>query len=179
MNARRRQWTTVSGIVMALIFTTALALRLRPSTLTVEPGTAAPEFAAMDIASAQPASLATYRDRVVLLNVWATWCVPCRLEMPSMERLHQRFAGTDLRIVAVSVDRGDPAKVEAFAREMGITFDVLHDRAGDIERIYQTIGVPESFVIDRDGLIVKKVVGATEWDTPATVALVQRLLDVR
>jgi thiol-disulfide isomerase/thioredoxin len=133
----------------------------------------------VDVVSDRPVSLDTYRGRVVLLNIWATWCVPCRMEMPSMERLHRRFADTDLRVVAVSVDRGDLSQVRQFVHDMNLTFDVLHDRSGDIQRTYQTIGVPESFLIDRDGLVVKKVVGATEWDTPATVALVRRLLDVR
>jgi peroxiredoxin len=179
MSGQRSQWTAVAGIVLAVAFTTALALRLRPAGLTVEPGGAAPDFAAVDLATGEPTALAAYRGRVVLLNVWATWCYPCRLEMPSMERLHRRFAGTDLRVVAVSVDRDDARVVREFVRDMGLTFDVLHDRPGNVQRIYQTVGVPESFVIDRDGVIVKKVVGAAEWDTPAMEALVRRLLDVR
>jgi peroxiredoxin len=179
MSRRPGQWTAVGSIVLAVAFTMALALRLRPSPVIIEPGGAAPDFAAVDVVSDRPVSLDTYRGRVVLLNIWATWCVPCRMEMPSMERLHRRFADTDLRVVAVSVDRGDLSQVRQFVHDMNLTFDVLHDRSGDIQRTYQTIGVPESFLIDRDGLVVKKVVGATEWDTPATVALVRRLLDVR
>jgi thiol-disulfide isomerase/thioredoxin len=179
MSGQRSQWTTVAGIVLAVVFTTALGLRLRPAGLTVEPGGVAPGFAAADLATGERSGLAAYRGRVVLLNVWATWCHPCRMEMPSMERLHRRFAGTDFHVVAVSVDREDARVVREFVRDMGLTFDVLHDRAGDIQRIYQTVGVPESFVIDRAGVIVKKVVGAAEWDTPATEALVRRLLHVR
>jgi thiol-disulfide isomerase/thioredoxin len=116
---------------------------------------------------------------VVLLNVWATWCQPCRVEMPSMERLHRAFAGTDFRIVAVSIDKEGPEVVEQFVKELGLTFDVLHDQTADIQRIYQTTGVPESFVIDRNGVIIKKVIGAAEWDGPVTETLLRRLLDAR
>jgi peroxiredoxin len=174
-----RQWTAVGGFVLAIVFTAVLALRVRPSPALIEPGTVAPDFTATDVATGQPTSLAAYRGKIVLLNVWATWCYPCRVEMPSMERLHQRFAGTDLRVVAVSVDRGDQRIVRDYAREAGLSFDILHDQAGEIQRIYQTAGVPESFVIDREGRIVKKVVGAAEWDGPATESLMRRLVDGR
>jgi peroxiredoxin len=107
--------------------------------------------------------------------------------MPSMERLHQKLAGTDFRIVAVSVDgdafysadREGPPEIMAFVNQMGLTFDILHDPSGAIRTAYQTTGVPESFVIDRDGTIVKKVIGAAEWDGPVNEALIQRLLDAR
>jgi peroxiredoxin len=177
--AGRPRWIAAAGAGLALVFTAALALRLTPAAVVLEPGAQAPDFAAVDLATAAPASLATYRGQVLLLNVWATWCHPCRLEMPSMERLHRRLAGTDFRVVAVSVDREGPRVVRDFVREFGLTFDVLHDRGGEIERRYQTTGVPESFVIDRRGVIVQKVVGAADWDSPETEALIRRLLDGR
>lgn len=96
-----------------------------------------------------------------------------------MERLHRQFAGTDFRIVAVSVDREGPEVVRRFVDELGLTFDVLHDQTMDIQRVYQTTGVPESFVIDRDGVIIKKNIGAAEWDGPVTATLIRRLLDAR
>ncbi|MGH9261925.1 MAG: TlpA disulfide reductase family protein, partial [Acidimicrobiales bacterium] len=130
-------------------------------------------------ATGRPVSFDDYRGRVLLVNIWATWCLPCRVEMPSLERLHRRFAGTDFRIVAVSVDKDDAAVVNDFVRELGLTFEVLHDREGTIERLYRTTGVPESFVIDRHGVIVKKMIGAAEWDGPVNEALIMRLLDGR
>jgi peroxiredoxin len=96
-----------------------------------------------------------------------------------MERLHRAFAGSDFRVVAVSVDQEPSAVVRQFATELGLTFDILHDPTGKIQRIYRTTGVPESWIIDRSGTIVKKVVGATEWDSPTNTALVQALLDAR
>jgi peroxiredoxin len=94
-----------------------------------------------------------------------------------MERLAHQLTGTDFRIVAVSVDKDDSTVVSAFARELGLTFDVLHDQSGKIQTLYQTTGVPESFVIDRHGVIVKKVIGAVEWDAPVNDVLIRRLLD--
>ena len=183
----RQQWTLVAGIVMTVVFGIALAVKLRPQLDLIEVGGAAPAFHGTDLRSGHPAALADYRGKVVLLNVWATWCPPCRVEMPSMQRLHEKLAGTDFRIVAVSVD-GDafysaekegPREIMAFVNGMGLTFDILHDPSGAIRNNYQTTGVPESFVIDREGVIVKKVIGAAEWDGPVNEALIRRLLDAR
>jgi len=99
--------------------------------------------------------------------------------MPSMERLWRKFQGTDFRVVAVSIDQDDSTMVNAFVKELGLTFDILHDHPGTIQRIYQTTGVPESFVIDRDGIIVKKVIGASEWDAEVNQILIRRLLEQR
>ena len=93
----RQQWTFITGIVMTVVFGVALALKLRPQLELVEVGGTAPSFHATDLRSGRPISLADYRGHVILLNVWATWCPPCRVEMPSMERLHQKLAGTDFR----------------------------------------------------------------------------------
>ncbi len=183
----RQQWTLVAGIVMTVVFGVALAVKLRPEIDLIEVGDAAPAFDATDLRTGRPAALADYRGKVILLNVWATWCPPCRVEMPSMQRLHQKLGGTDFRIVAVSVD-GDafhldgsqpPPGIMAFANGMGLTFDILHDPSGGIRAKYQTYAVPESFLIDRDGVIVKKVIGAAEWDGPVNEAIIRRLLDAR
>jgi peroxiredoxin len=105
--------------------------------------------------------------------------------MPSMERLHKKFAGTDFRIAAVSVDgdvfysaeqKGAP-EIMAFADQLGLTFDILHDQSGAIRGAYDIFGVPESFVIDRDGVIVKRIIGAADWDAPVNEALIRSLLD--
>ncbi|HEV8303631.1 MAG TPA: TlpA disulfide reductase family protein [Gemmatimonadales bacterium] len=176
----RQQWTLISGIVTTVVFGVALAIRLRPQIDLVEVGSRAPAFHATNLRTGRPATLADYRGQVILVNIWATWCPPCRVEMPSMEQLHKKLAGTDFRIVAVSVDKEEgPDKVLAFANDLGLTFDLLHDPAGAIQQVYQTTGVPESFLIDRDGVIVKKVIGAAQWDGPVNETIIRRLLDAR
>jgi peroxiredoxin len=179
MTGNRKQWSLVAGIVLALGIVLAVAALVRPQVDLVEPGKRAPSFTATDIRSDSVVSIESYRGKVVLLNIWATWCPPCRVEMPSMERVHRQFAGTDFRVVAVSVDADEQKVVEDFVKELGLTFDVVHDRTAEIQRIYQTTGVPESFVIDRNGVIMKKVIGPSEWDDPSHQSLIQRLLDVR
>ena len=174
-----RQWTIAIGSVMALVFGVALAVKVWPQLDLVQVGSRAPEFRAVNLTTGHPASLGDYRRQVVLLNVWATWCAPCRVEMPSLERLHRKLAGDDFHVVAVSIDDADSSVVRQFARELGLTFDLLQDRTGVIQRLYQTTGVPESFVIDREGIIIKKVIGAAEWDGPVNETLIRKLIDAR
>jgi peroxiredoxin len=153
----------------------------------VGPGAPAPSFTATTL-DGDAVTLGDYNDRVILLNVWATWCPPCREEMPSMERLYRRFQerGTPFEVLAVSIDASPGEKdsvgnvggdLKAFAEEFGLTFTILHDPAGRIQQIYQTTGVPESFLIGRDGVIHRRVAGAVDWDTPEWDATIARLVD--
>jgi peroxiredoxin len=175
----RQQWSLIAGVTMTAVFGVALAVKLRPQLNLIEVGSTAPDFKAVELPSGRPASIENYRGKVVLLNIWATWCPPCKVEMPSMERLHHKLASTDFQLVAVSVDEEDSAVVTKFVKDMGLTFQILHNQDGTIRQIYQTTGVPESFVIDRDGVIVKKVIGAADWDAPVNENLIRRLLDAR
>ncbi len=179
----RQQWTMIASVVTTAVFGVALAIKLRPQINPVEIGSSAPEFGATDLRANKPATLADYRGKVVLVNIWATWCPPCRAEMPSMEKLYKKLRGTDFRIAAVSVD-GDafhlegsqpPSGILAFADTLGLTFDILHDPSGAIRKAYDTFGVPESYLIDRNGVIVKRVIGAADWEDPVNEMLIRRL----
>lgn len=175
----RRRLSFVVGLAMAGVFVAVLVIRLLPQIALVGIGSSAPDFHAVDLRTGRPVRLADYRGKVVLLNIWATWCQPCRFEMPALERLSHHFPGTDFHVVAVSVDTEDSSVVSAFAKQLGLTFDILHDQPGKIQAQYQTTGVPESFVINAQGRIVKKVIGAVEWDSPVNEVLIRRLLDDR
>ena len=174
-----RRWSLVAGTVMTITFVLALALKVRPQIDLIGAGARLPDFQAVNLRTNQPASLADYAGKVILLNIWATWCDPCRVEMPSMEKLSQNMAGPDFRVVAVSVDKDGPDVVMKFANEFGLHFDILHDPSGTIQRTLQTTGVPESFVLDRSGVIIKKVIGADRWDSPVNETLIKHLLDAR
>jgi len=174
----RAQWLVVLSIVALLggaltVGTLTMGEQLFPLT----PGTRAPEITAVTLDEApEPRRLADYKGQVVLLNVWATWCGPCEAEMPSMELLHRAYADSGLRIVAVSIDDpGQEATVRAFIERYGLTFDVLHDPAKDIVETYRTTGVPETFVIGRDGVIRRKTY-VQDWNTPANRALIAQLV---
>lgn len=148
-------------------------------------GEPAPEFVATTFDGVAK-TLDDYEGRVILLNVWATWCAPCRWEMPSMQRLAEELEGTDFEVVAVSVDAASEGAlgwggniggdVSAFVDEYGLTFEILRDPSGRIADTYQTTGLPESFLIGRDGVIYKKVAGGTEWDAEQYVEQIHRLL---
>lgn len=170
---------------IAVLAVVALAWASRGRFTPVGPGAPAPSFEAHDLEK-RPMGLEDFRGRVVLLNVWATWCPPCLEEMPSMQRLYESYEGRDFDVVAVSVDAregqtddfGRPGgDIGAFADSLGLTFSILHDPSGRIQEIYQMTGVPESFVIGRDGMIYKRVTGATEWDAPEHRQLIDRLLE--
>ena len=174
-----RRWSLAAGTAMTLTFVAVLAMKVRPQLDLIGAGSPAPTFQAVNLRTGHPASLADYTGKVILLNVWATWCDPCRLEMPSMEKLSERLAGQDFRVVAVSVDKDGPEIVMKFANDLGLHFDILHDRSGTIQATLQTTGVPESFVIDRSGVIIKKIIGAERWDSPVNETLIRHLLDAR
>ena len=122
-------------------------------------------------------TLGDYKGKVVLLNVWATWCEPCRVEMPSIEKLHREFGPQGLSVVAISVDDpGAEQRVRDFVKELGLTFEVLHDPKQVTTRNYQITGYPETFLIARDGIIRKKLIGASDWSSEGNRALVRELL---
>jgi cytochrome c biogenesis protein CcmG, thiol:disulfide interchange protein DsbE len=180
-----RQWWTVGVIVGLIALLIGAGWFARDRFLPIEVGSRAPEFAAVDL-DGRPVKLSDLAGEVVLLNIWATWCPPCREEMPSMQRLHKKMGEDGVNIIAVSIDAPIGSRdltgnvggdVADFAKDLGLTFPIWHDPAGRIQQTYRTTGVPESFVIDRNGTIVKKVVGFSEWDSEANLDLFRRLLE--
>lgn len=138
----------------------------------------APDFAVPDLAG-QAVRLSAYRGQVVLVNVWATWCPPCREEMPSMEKLHEQLKDRGFVLLAVSQDEGGIDLVKRFVEEMKITFRVLVDPDGDVGRKFGVWGYPESFLVDRDGRVVERVIGPRDWAAPAQIASIEALLAAR
>jgi peroxiredoxin len=177
----RQQWAFVGIVVLLLGGGLLAATRILGDELfPITVGSKAPDFQATTVDGVPVTrTIADYQGDVVLLNIWATWCLPCRTEMPSIQALHDRFASKGLKVVAVSVDNpGTTEEIQKFRDEYGLTFDILHDASGAIKRDYQTTGVPETFVIGRDGIIRKKVIAAADWDSPANRALFAQLLGV-
>ena len=179
-----QQWLAAGGIAALLALGVAGAARvLGDQVAAVEAGSSAPEFRAVPVSagvhqtSAPPKHFADYRGKVVLLNIWATWCDPCRSEMPNIQKLHEELGPAGLLVVAVSIDQpGMEPAIRAFVREYGLTFEILHDPTGQIEIDYQTSGFPETFVIGKDGIIRKRVIGATDWASEPQKALIRQLL---
>ena len=172
-----KQWAMVLAIVAGLGLGAAALVRFGPKIEGVEIGKRAPDYRAVRLGTQDSVSLhQEAKGQVTLVNIWATWCIPCRAEMPAMEKLYRELGPKGLRILAVSIDDGDPRDVRSFVNELGLTFDILQDRSGDIQRVYQTTGVPESFLLDRNGVIVFKVIGEHPWGSPSKQRLVADLL---
>lgn len=175
----RQQWFAVC-LVLLLVGTGVMAgaTLLKDELFQVSVGAPAPDFHASSVDSAGVTrTIADYRGDVVLVNIWATWCGPCRVEMPSIQALHETYGPRGLKVVAVSIDSPGLAKaIRSFRDEYALTFEILHDSTGVIRTDYQTAGVPETFIVGRDGVIRKRVSGATNWNSEANRALIERLL---
>ena len=137
-------------------------------------GTPAPDFSLKTLAG-QTVRLSDLRGKVVFLNLWATWCPPCREEMPSMVRFYERFRAQGVEIVAVSEDR-DPEAVRKFVKAQGVTFSVALDDEKRVYRLYGATGVPETHLIDRKGVLRAFQMGPFDWTAPEVTKRVQELL---
>jgi len=124
----------------------------------------------------EPVKLSQLKGKVVLLNFWATWCPPCREEIPSMMKLNSAMAGKPFQMLAVSIDEGGVPEIESFFKSSGLSLPAYTDPAGAAAKTYGVTGVPESFIIDRNGILVKKVIGPLAWDSPDTIAFLEGLM---
>lgn len=179
----------MAGIGIAIIVTTVVVVMLfevlRPSFTThggmggttVPAGKLAAPFALEDL-NGRLVTLADLRGKIVFLNVWATWCGPCREEMPSIETLYNEFKNNkDLVILAVSQDTEGRSAVEQYVEKNGYHFEVLLDPQNKVGESYDVGGVPETFIIDRDGRIVAHHMGAFDWSSTDFRAALRELLD--
>jgi len=125
----------------------------------------------------QPRSLADFQGKVVLLNIWATWCGPCRREMPSLDRLQGMLGGADFEVVALSIDRAGIEVVRKFYADVGIRdLTIYIDSSGKATRELGTVGVPATLLIDREGRELGRLVGPAEWDEPEIVQFLKRVV---
>jgi cytochrome c biogenesis protein CcmG/thiol:disulfide interchange protein DsbE len=174
----RQQWSIVGAIVLVLAIGLGTASYfMREQLFPVTIGSNAPDFRAKVLGANQYKTMADYKGQVVVLNVWATWCPPCKAELPSLQRLYQEYGPKGLKLVAVSIDDyvGEDS-IRKFTNSYGLTFEMLHDSTHAIERIYQTTGYPETFVIGPEGTIRKKWIGPDDWSSQGNRALIAQLL---
>lgn len=170
-NTASPRW--IASLLLALGGLGALTFSLvqRP---TSPSRTEAPDFTLRTLAG-ERVRLSELRGKVVFLNFWATWCPPCREEMPSMERLHRHFRNRGLAMLAVSVD-DNAATVRSFVEAHGVTFPVALDPEARTPTLYGVTGYPETFIIDANGVLVRHVIGPENWDSPASIEFFERLL---
>lgn len=137
--------------------------------------TSAPDFALNDI-TGKKVNLSEFRGKVVLLNFWATWCGPCKAEMPSLNNLYNEYKDKGFVVLAVSVDTSEKP-VKSFAREHKLAFPVLldKDKAVSFDE-YAVLGLPTTFLIDKTGIVIEKIIGEREWDSPQMKEKILKLL---
>jgi len=122
-------------------------------------------------------NLEDYRGQVVILNFWATWCAPCRVEMPSFENLYRRYRSEGVTVLAVTLDKNVGSKIKSFVDEYGLTFPVLLDKKGEVERLYPSMTIPFTYVINPEGRVVTRVDGAKNWESKDTFDAIEYLLE--
>jgi thiol-disulfide isomerase/thioredoxin len=121
--------------------------------------------------------LSDFHGKFVLLNIWATWCVPCRKEMPALDRLEATLGGRDFQVAPLSIDRGGTDVVRKFFAEIGIkNLEMYLDVSGDATRKLNVVGLPTTLIIDREGREIGRLIGPAEWDEPANIEFVKCII---
>jgi len=138
-------------------------------------GYLAPDFSLRNL-KGNYESLDSYRGQVVVLNFWATWCAPCRVEMPSFEKLYRRYRSEGVAVLAVTLDKNAGPKIKSFVDEYELSFPILLDEKGEVERLYPSMTIPFTYVIDREGRVVARVDGAKNWESNETFEAIEYLL---
>ncbi len=169
---RLTRWALGIALLAAVGWIVASAKREAPP---IEVGLPAPTFTLAKLGGGEIA-LRDLRGKVVLVNLWATWCAPCEQEMPAMQRLYAQLAPRGFELVAISVDE-DAEAVERFRDRLGLTFPIALDAQKEAAASYQSFRYPESFLIDREGVLVARYIGERDWDAPEYVGRIARLLD--
>jgi len=166
----------IAGIIVAIV--AAVVFIVFGQRQKFEPVTANSEMIDFELPDLQGnmRKLSDFKGKVIFLNFWATWCKPCEEEMPSMQALYENLHDFPFEIVAVSVDKDAPEKIAEFAKQYGITFTILHDKKGAIKETYKTTGVPETFIIDQNGVVALKVWGPRDWTGPSSIKEIMDLI---
>lgn len=151
----------ISVVILGLAFGVVWMQSSKYEPLTV--GKVAPDFKLPDLEDKQ-VRLSDFRGKVVFLNFWATWCKPCKEEMPSMEVLYKNFERDGLVVLAVSIDRVTTKKdIPPFVKSLNLTFPILVDSWGQTDKRYKLMGVPETYIIDQQGILREKIIGPRDW----------------
>jgi thiol-disulfide isomerase/thioredoxin len=195
----RRKWAAMVAVGLLMFAASLIGVwySLRPASAPIPdvgPTTAAPRaFVFIPHASPRPVAdvgfedgngrkrtLANFRGKVVLLNLWATWCGPCRKEMPTLDRLQSKLGSKDFEVVALSIDRGGQAVVKSFYDEINIQALALYvDATAQAQDKLGAVGIPTTLLLDREGREIGRVTGPAEWDSPEVIDVIRRYLPPR
>jgi thiol-disulfide isomerase/thioredoxin len=166
------------GLASRLCLRCLLPMLLAFDAAAVETGTAlvkAPPFELPDLERNEH-RLSDYADKVLVVNFWASWCVPCREELPSMNRAARKLIEQPVAWIAINVGE-DPQAVEAFLADYSIDFTVLLDPSGRVSQSWQVVGMPTTLVINREGYVAHRIVGKREWDDEVHLQMLIEVID--
>ncbi|WKW13364.1 TlpA disulfide reductase family protein [Pseudogemmatithrix spongiicola] len=177
MRVRRERAARLTMTVALGLVLSACGGAERAPAATLAIGAPAPAYAAQRM-DGTPVALADHKGEAVMLNVWATWCKPCREEIPALDSLHREFGPRGFRVVGVSIDvAGDTAEIAGFARQLGASYDLWLDPDDKVSTTFRAIGVPSTALIDRDGVLRWRHMGPVRANDPALRALLDSVLN--
>jgi thiol-disulfide isomerase/thioredoxin len=164
------------GLPLAMALSDALA-QAPPPAFSMHPAPRPLPEIRFENGQGEAMSLADFRGGVVLLNIWATWCAPCRREMPTLDRLQATLGGPDFQVVALSLDRKGLSAVQEFYAELGLeTLPIYIDETGAAQRALSVLGLPTTLLLDREGNEIGRLLGPAEWDSPEMVEFLRDYL---
>jgi len=175
-----RQSRLVLSLALLVLLSLAFGCKERTESVSTSDATAAigkpaPDFTLKTV-DGRTVTLSSLRGKLVLVNFWATWCPPCREEMPSMEELYRNYAPGGLELLAINIEEDGPQVLPEFLKEHPHTFPVLCDTAQSVSVRYGVYQFPETFIVDRNGIIIDKVIGAIDWTAPKVLTELSRML---
>jgi peroxiredoxin len=162
----------------ALVIVGWLVMNRKTENKIITSGDLAPEFH-LQKADAGPVSLADLRGKVVMVHFWATWCPPCVEELPTLDRLHNSALGKDFEMLAVGVDEEGAGSVVPFIRKNRLNLPVLFDPGGSVAKVYGTYKLPETYILDRAGVVRYKAIGPRDWNDPANIQVLRHIIEAR
>ncbi|MBA3010090.1 MAG: TlpA family protein disulfide reductase [Desulfobacula sp.] len=142
---------------------------------TVKVGDLAPDFSLVDL-EGKTWVLSELKGQVVFINFWATWCPPCMKELPSMQKLYTTLPGDKFKMLAV-LNNDKPVVANFVANQNGFTMPILDDSKQLIGARYAITGLPETFIVDKQGIVREKVIGPAQWDSPGSVQMIMNLIN--
>jgi peroxiredoxin len=165
-------------VLMTLFIGGYLILGRTTGSKIVTRGDLAPEFRLQKM-DGSFVSLSDLRGKVVMVHFWATWCPPCVEEIPTLDRLHHSLIGKEFEMLAVSVDEGGARAVTPFIQKNGLDVPVLFDPGHDVAGLYGTHKFPETYIIDRQGVVRYKAIGPRDWTNPSNIQILRDIIDTR
>jgi peroxiredoxin len=166
-------------VVLVVLFIAGLFVMDRPTgNKAIASGDRAPEFSLKTLEGGS-VNLADLKGKVVMVHFWATWCPPCVEEIPTLDRLYRSMTGKDFVMLAVNEDESGAGPVASFLQQNKLSLPVLLDPGSNVARLYGTYKLPETYIVDRQGVVRYKAIGPRDWADPSSIQVLQNIIEVK